>query len=137
MEELALATGLVVLPVALVARRIDPDHIAATMAQSAFPLACVHGTSAVSVHSILQRIIVLVRSTQRLLRLITLEVLALHLACQLHDSILASLDKATNEGLHANDPHHVLLGDLDAPVPPQITIRLHVQKNARIMIVEK
>ena len=47
--EFAIAAGLIILPVALVARRVDPDHGAPAMAQSTFPLSCVHSTRAVRV----------------------------------------------------------------------------------------
>ena len=53
MKEFTLAARLVVLPIALILGRVGPEHIAAAVSQTALPLACIHSTSHVSVHSML------------------------------------------------------------------------------------
>jgi hypothetical protein len=93
-EELTSSACLVILPVALVAGRVHPDHRAFAVAESALPLACVDSSSSIGVHTLLEAGIIPVFTLKSLFRLITLEVLALHLACQLHDSILATLYEA-------------------------------------------
>lgn len=80
MEEGALSAGLVVLPLALVARLIGPDHGALAVAQTTLPLAVVNCTCTVIVQTHYQAGVVLVRPSKGLLCLIALEVLALDFA---------------------------------------------------------
>ena len=96
MEEFALAARLVVLPIALILGRVGPEHIASAVSQSTLPLACIHSTSHVSVHSVLQFGVILVSSTQSFFGLVALKVLALHLTSEFHDAILASLEESTD-----------------------------------------
>jgi len=116
MEELSLPARLIVLPVTLIASCINPHHVTSSMAQTTLPLSRVRSTSAISVNSILKSSIILVGSSKCLFCFIALEVLALYLTSQLHDTILATLEEATYEGLNSHNSRHVLLRDLNASI---------------------
>ena len=129
MEELSLSACLIVLPVALVASIIYPDHVAAAVAQTTFPLALVDSPGFVCVHFVLELSIVLISPTQRFFGLIALEILALDFTCQLHNAVLAPLQEASNQGLDRDDFHHILLGYLATAVSLQAAVDLLTVEN--------